>query len=72
EVNPNAKRIVSKQSLPPGMDINVGSILSIKGPDGGAYPVQVAEIKKDAVVLDLNHPLAGKELHFNVCILEIK
>ncbi|MFH1593348.1 MAG: FKBP-type peptidyl-prolyl cis-trans isomerase, partial [Candidatus Omnitrophota bacterium] len=47
EVNPNAKRIVSKQSLPPGMDINVGSILSIKGPDGGAYPVQVAEIKKD-------------------------
>jgi FKBP-type peptidyl-prolyl cis-trans isomerase SlyD len=35
------------------------------------YP-RVAEIKDDTVVLDFNHPLAGKTLHFDVKILDVQ
>jgi FKBP-type peptidyl-prolyl cis-trans isomerase SlyD len=33
--------------------------------------VRVKEIRDDSVVLDLNHPLAGRTLHFDVRVLEV-
>jgi len=43
-----------------------------KAPDGHMVYPRVAEIKDDTVVLDFNHPLAGKTLHFDVKILAIQ
>ena len=37
--------------------------------DGQSLEVQVVEISDDSVVLDGNHPLAGKELHFEIALL---
>ena len=36
-----------------------------------AGPIQVVEVKEDVVVLDFNHPLAGKDLSFEITIVEI-
>ena len=46
----------------------VGTLLRAEGIDG---PVRVAEVRPDVVVLDYNHPLAGKALTFDVLVLSI-
>lgn len=45
-----------------------GTLLSAQGFDG---PIRVAEVRPDVVVLDFNHPLAGKALTFDVLVLSI-
>jgi FKBP-type peptidyl-prolyl cis-trans isomerase 2 len=49
----------------------VGAILGVQDPAGGVYPIRVHQIHDTKVVLDFNHPLAGKNLRFNVKILEV-
>jgi FKBP-type peptidyl-prolyl cis-trans isomerase SlyD len=49
-----------------------GVSLMAKGPDGRAIPIRVHEVKEKTVVVDFNHPLAGKTLHFDVKIKDIK
>ncbi len=50
----------------------VGVVLQGRDQSGGVVNARVAEIKDTTVVLDLNHPLAGKTLQFNVKILDIQ
>jgi FKBP-type peptidyl-prolyl cis-trans isomerase SlyD len=49
-----------------------GATLVAKAQDGRAMPVRVHEVKEKTVVVDLNHPLAGKTLIFDVTIKDIK
>ena len=49
-----------------------GVSLMAKGPDGRAIPIRVHEVKEKTVVVDFNHPLAGKTLNFDVKIKDIK
>jgi len=58
--------------LPPDMKPAVDMYLQVKNPDGTTRPVRITEIKKDTVVIDFNHPLAGKTLVFQVKIVSIK
>jgi FKBP-type peptidyl-prolyl cis-trans isomerase SlyD len=50
----------------------VGAKLETTAPDGRVVFPYVAEIKPEVVVLDLNHPLAGKTLIFDVRVVEIQ
>jgi FKBP-type peptidyl-prolyl cis-trans isomerase 2 len=47
----------------------VGALLQAEGIPG---PIRVAEVREDAVVLDFNHPLAGKALTFDITIVDIQ
>jgi len=49
-----------------------GAMLMTKGPDGRGVPIRVAEVKDKTVIVDFNHPLAGKTLHFDVTVKDIK
>jgi FKBP-type peptidyl-prolyl cis-trans isomerase SlyD len=71
EKDPEALQEVQKKLIPPDALI-VGSRLQGQAPDGNMVYPQVAEIKDDTVVLDFNHPLAGKTLHFEVKVLDIQ
>lgn len=61
---------VPKDKLPEG-DIAVGTVLATQGPDGNPLRGTIKEIKDDSVVLDFNHPLAGKTLRFEIDVLEV-
>jgi FKBP-type peptidyl-prolyl cis-trans isomerase 2 len=47
-------------------------MLMIKTQDGRTMPLRVQEVKEKTVVVDFNHPLAGKALNFDVTIRDIK
>ena len=51
--------------------IEKGGQLILKGPEGQQLPALISEIKKDIVVIDLNHPLAGKDLTFKVKVVSV-
>jgi FKBP-type peptidyl-prolyl cis-trans isomerase SlyD len=71
EQDPNALQEVQKKLIPADALV-VGTRLQGKAADGHMVYPRVAEIKDDTVVLDFNHPLAGKTLHFDVKILDIQ
>ena len=54
------------------IDVEVGKRAWLTNETGERVPVTVKEINRDEVIFDMNHPLAGKELTFEVEILEIE
>jgi FKBP-type peptidyl-prolyl cis-trans isomerase 2 len=50
----------------------VGKILYGQGPGGQQFPVRVHEIREEVIVLDLNHPLAGQALNFDIRIISVE
>ena len=71
EVDPNRVQEVPKENVPEEAH-GVGKRLQGRGPDGQMMFAQVTEVKENTVVVDLNHPLAGKTLLFAVRILKIE
>jgi FKBP-type peptidyl-prolyl cis-trans isomerase SlyD len=70
-VVPNAQTEVPKEAIPKE-GLKVGTPLMARSGSGEARPVVVKEIKENTVVLDLNHPLAGKTLFFDVKVLGVE
>ncbi|MGO3707800.1 MAG: FKBP-type peptidyl-prolyl cis-trans isomerase [Mesonia hippocampi] len=63
---------VPKSQLPQEIEPKVGMGLVSKNPDGSERQLRVAEVKDEAIVVDANHPLAGKDLIFELELVEIK
>ncbi len=70
-VMPNAQTEVPKDAVPKE-GLKVGTPLMARSGSGETRPVVVKEIKENTVVLDLNHPLAGKTLFFDVKVLGVE
>jgi len=71
EYNPEATQAVPKEQFA-GIDLQEGMTLYGQGEDGGTVQVVVKEIKDDSVVVDFNHPMAGKDLMFSVTINTVR
>jgi FKBP-type peptidyl-prolyl cis-trans isomerase SlyD len=70
-IDPSAQTEVPKEVLPPE-SLVVGAQLMARTAAGEERPVVVKEIKDKTVVVDLNHPLAGKTLVFEIKVLGIE
>jgi peptidylprolyl isomerase len=62
---------ISRVHISPDIELKVGTILQMQAPDGGVTLVRVKELNDENVTLDANHPLAGKDLTFDINLLEI-
>ena len=60
---------VPRDKFPP--EVQAGGTLLLKGPNGERLPAVVKEVKDNIVVIDMNHPLAGKELNFKIKVVGI-
>ncbi|MEX0802137.1 MAG: peptidylprolyl isomerase, partial [Candidatus Binatia bacterium] len=69
--DPKALQEVAKEKIPPEAQ-QVGAMLMTEAADGRTIPMRVHEIKEKTVVVDFNHPLAGKSLTFDVKVKDIK
>ena len=72
DVNPALIQEVIKADLPQDMTPEVGMGLVSKTQDGRETNLLVVEVKEDTIVLDANHPLAGKDLVFDLEVVDIK
>ena len=61
-----------KSQFPPDMTPEVGMQLNMQQQDGQTFTVVVSDVKDEVVVLDGNHPLAGKDLIFDLEMIEIQ
>lgn len=71
-VNPNAIQEVPRSMFPEGIDLQVGMVLPLQDSAGNVMPAKIEEIRTDTVMLNLNHPLAGQNLTFDVTVVEIQ
>ena len=70
--DPKQYRLVKKSSFPIDLKLLPGMVVDIKSPQGDVLPAIVWEVHKDDVLLNFNHPLAGKTLVFDVTVVKIR
>ncbi len=61
-----------KSQFPDDMKPEAGMQLMMNDGQGQSFPVVIAEVKEDTVLLDANHPLAGEELIFDLELIAIE
>ncbi|HEY8388731.1 MAG TPA: peptidylprolyl isomerase [Parasegetibacter sp.] len=71
--DPSPEMIVEypRDQFPDDMQPETGMRLNMTNGSGQVIPVSITEVKEEVVVLDANHPLAGKDLVFDVELVEI-
>jgi FKBP-type peptidyl-prolyl cis-trans isomerase SlyD len=63
---------VPRGLLPAGAEVKVGARLTARTASGDTFAMSVREVYGDRVLMDLNHPLAGEALHFDVTVREVR
>jgi len=72
KVDPNAFREVPKSSLPEKLEPREDMKLQMRTPEGQTIPVRVSEVRPQSIIVDMNHPLAGKDLKFDVKVVSVE
>lgn len=57
--------------FPPDLKPEVGMALNMSNQEGHQFPVMITEVRDESVILDANHPLAGKDLVFDLEVVGI-
>jgi len=63
---------VEKSTFPTDTPVEVGMGFVANSPDGHPMPFKVSAVEEKEVTIDFNHPLAGKDLEFNVHLVDIR
>lgn len=70
-LNPEARQKIPREGIPDDIPLELGVQLQMQSPEGHILPVTVVEVDEATVTLDANHPLAGKDLTFDIELVEI-
>jgi FKBP-type peptidyl-prolyl cis-trans isomerase SlpA len=69
--NPNNRQVMSVDMFSPDMELSEGLVVSFADANKQELPGVIASIDEGKVEVDFNHPLAGKDLVFDVKILTV-
>lgn len=70
DVNPDAYKTVEAKLIPEDLRFE-GALLVVSDEQFGEMLIRVQKLEGDQVILDFNHPLAGKTLKFDVTVLDV-
>ncbi len=70
--DPRGIQEVPRSAFPPDFDPQAGMELTAEGPSGEPVPFVIREVRPQTILIDLNHPLAGKTLHFDITVREVR
>lgn len=71
DYNENGVVNFPRENLPEDINPELGMTLQMTTPEEQTVYVTVTEIEDETITLDANHPLAGKDLHFQIELLEV-
>jgi len=60
------KRVFARAEVPPEIDLQVGQIVGVRSQEGQQIPASIIQVDDENVTADMNHPLAGEVLHFEI------
>ena len=63
--------VIERDKLPEGLVPNIGQQLEIRQSDGRTVEVVVTDVSEVSITVDANHPMAGKDLMFEIELVEI-
>ncbi len=69
ERNSDLQQVVPRKEIPE--NVVKGATFIARLPDGQEIPVHIADVSEETVTLDMNHPLAGRTLHFWIKVVSI-
>ena len=72
ETNPEAFMDVPRKSFPPDVPLKLGTELELRDQNDQPAYARIDEVTDNNVHLNMNHPLAGKELHFSIQIANLR
>jgi FKBP-type peptidyl-prolyl cis-trans isomerase SlyD len=72
EYDPDGVEEVPREDFPADMELEAGGIVSATDEDGDDVEFLVKEVRPKTVVIDFNDPMAGKTLHFEVTVREVR
>ena len=61
-----------RSQFPPNFEFEIGKSLRLSDPNGRLITANILEVGEEEIRLDLNHPLAGKELLFNATVVSVR
>lgn len=70
--DPRGVQRVPRQAFPDDIDLEPGMQFSAEDQRGGQTTIWIVGVESDQIVIDMNHPLAGKTLHFQVSIAGVR
>lgn len=71
-VDPEALKTVKMEEFPEGIPLEPGVMIELTDDEGEVELARIESVKADKVVLDFNHPLAGKTLEFEVSVRSLR
>jgi FKBP-type peptidyl-prolyl cis-trans isomerase SlyD len=72
DYNNEIVQVVGKDQFPEEFLLEVGMQYIASTPDGTKMPFTIKEVRDEEIVVDFNHPLAGKDLTFDVELLNVR
>ena len=72
EFDPNMVISVNRESFPADFDIRLGEPMNLRDASGHVFQAVATALSEDSIEMDMNHPMAGKDLEFQVTILSIR
>ncbi len=70
--NPNNEQLVARDQFPENMELKEGLVVSFADASQSELPGVVSGFEGDMVIIDFNHPLAGKDIIFEVEIIKVQ
>lgn len=71
DYNPQLVQKILKKQIQVEEELKEGMILAVTIPNGRQVPAMIKEVTDEAIIIDLNHPLAGKTLNFRLKVVDI-
>jgi len=72
DYNEDAVQSVGKENFPEDFVLEAGMEYMASNPDGVQMPFIITNVEDETVTVDFNHPLAGKKLHFDLELLDVR